>query len=103
VGDRYLEGLALWQAEDVLPYQKHLATRAEKGGTRPFFVRPFFGRAGRPWPDEGSPSDRSLVIQAEERRTSQVPALQTWGESSRLGRLGEALSCDGMGTRKFNS
>jgi len=36
MGKRYLEGLALWQAEDVLPYQKHMARRAEKDGTRPF-------------------------------------------------------------------
>gem|GEM_PF-2749304 len=65
VGERYLEGLALWQAEDVLPYQKHLGRRPEKGGIRPFFVCPFFGRAGRPRPAEGSPSDCYRVIQAE--------------------------------------
>jgi len=73
MGKRYLEGLALWQAEDVLPYQKHMARRAEKDGTRPFL-----GGAGRPWPAEESPSERSRAIHAEERRTSQLHALQTY-------------------------
>jgi len=41
------------------------------------------GRAGRPWPAEESPSDRSRAIQTIERRTPQVPALQTWGRRGR--------------------
>jgi len=81
-----LDGLALWQAEDVPPYQWHLSRRAEKGGTRPSLV------------GQDVPSDRSRAIRAEERRTSQVPALQTWWvECSRPGRLVGALDYVGAG------
>ena len=84
MGERYLEGLALWQAEDVPPYRKPLGRRAVEGGTRPFFirpffVRPFFGRAGRPWPAEGSPSDRSRAIHAKNEKRHKCQPSKLWG------------------------
>jgi len=38
MGERYLEGLALWQAEDVLPYQKHLVGGQKRTGNAPSLV-----------------------------------------------------------------